>query len=252
MPGNAGATSTSTATARRDAEGAAPYDFDVEWWVPEGSAVTPTTVAVHTGSIAAVRKPGAAAVYALVTSRSTATTITYDPNVCPALMGDPVDARRSIEKLVALADVVKVSDEDLAWLVPDADPVEVARDWVALGPAIVIVPLGGARAVAVTAAREMRVAAPRRHVVETVGAGDSFRGELIGGLWDVQLPGAICRDTLRSSASSTIRHMLERCVEVAAIALARPVANPPCRRDLGQTTSLTPTDSSIPDKPRSG
>lgn len=120
--------------------------------MPEGTAVTPGTLAVHTGSIAAVLEPGASAVYALVKAARATATITYDPNIRPALTGDPVDARRSIERLVALADVVKVSDDDLAWLVPGVDPVEVARDWLARGPAIVVVTLGGDGAVAATSA----------------------------------------------------------------------------------------------------
>lgn len=238
-PGSAGAASTSTATARLDAEGAATYDFDVEWRVPQGTAVTPATLAVHTGSIAAVLEPGASAVYALVKAARATATITYDPNVRPALMGDPVDARRSIERIVALADVVKVSDEDLAWLVPGAEPVEVARDWLALGPAIVVVTLGGDGAVAVTAAGEQRVAAPLTQVVDTVGAGDSFMGALIDGLWAAELLGSQRRDALRAVKPSVLGGMLEGCVDVAAITVSRPGANPP-RRDELRISARTP------------
>ena len=245
-PGSTGAASTSTATARLDAEGAATYDFDVEWRVPAGTAVTSATLAVHTGSIAAVLEPGASAVHALVKAARATATITYDPNVRPALMGDPVDARQSIERLVAITDVVKVSDEDLAWLVSGVNPVEVARDWLTHGPAIVVVTLGADGAVAVTAAGEQRVAAPRTQVVDTVGAGDSFMGALIGGLWDVDLLGADRRDMLRSSDRSVIGHVLAGCVEVTAVTVARPGANPPCRQELRQTTPLALADSSSP------
>jgi fructokinase len=231
-PGSTGAASTSTATARLDAEGAATYDFDVEWQVPAGTAVTPGTVAVHTGSIAAVLEPGASAVYALVKAARATATITYDPNVRPALMGDPVDARRSIERLVALADVVKVSDEDLAWLVPGVDPAEIARDWLALGPAVVVITLGGAGAVAVSAAGEQRVAALQTQVVDTVGAGDSFMGALIDGLWDAGLLSAGHRGALRAIDPTVLQSVLERCVEVAAITVSRPGVNPPCRDEL--------------------
>jgi len=231
-PGSTGAASTSTATARLDAEGAATYDFEVEWRVPAGTAVTLATLAVHTGSIAAVLEPGASAVYALVKAARATATITYDPNVRPALMGDPVDARRSIERLVALADVVKVSDEDLAWLVPGMESVEVARDWLALGPAVVVVTLGGDGAVAFTAARELSVAAPRTQVVDTVGAGDSFMGALVDGLWEAGLLGSGRRSALRAIDSSVLQHVLEACVEVAAITVSRAGANPPDVGDL--------------------
>lgn len=231
-PGSAGAASTSTATARLDAEGAATYDFDVEWQVPEGTAAVPATVAVHTGSIAALLEPGASAVYALVKAARATATITYDPNVRPALMGDPVDTRLSIERLVALADVVKVSDEDLTWLVPGVDPVEIARKWRALGPAIVVVMLGGAGAVAVTAGAEQRVSAPRTQVVDTVGAGDSFMGALIDGLGDAGLLGAERREAKRAISSGALRRVLTRCVQVAAITVSRAGANPPHANDL--------------------
>ena len=60
--------------------------------------------------------------------------MSYDPNVRPRLLGDADTARRSIEGMVALAHVVKVSDEDLAWLCPGEDVADVARSWVELGP----------------------------------------------------------------------------------------------------------------------
>lgn len=231
-PGSTGAGSTSVATAHLDAQGAATYEFDLEWRVPVGTATDAGALAVHTGSIAAVLEPGATDVRALVDAARATATVTYDPNARPALMGDPVDARARIETLVALADVVKVSDEDVAWLVPGADPVAVAREWLALGPAVVVVTFGGEGALAVTAAGEQRVAAPRVSVVDTVGAGDSFMGALIDGLWDAGLLGADRRDALRAIEPATLAALLERCVAVAAITVSRAGANPPRRAEL--------------------
>lgn len=230
--GSTGAPSTSVATAHLDAHGAATYEFDLEWRVPAGSAPDAGTLAVHTGSIAAVLEPGASDVRALVATARATATITYDPNARPALMGGLVDARAQIEALVALSDVVKVSDEDVAWLAPGADPVAVARDWLALGPALVVVTFGGEGAVAVTAAGEHRVAAPRVDVVDTVGAGDSFMGALLDGLWDAHLLGAERRDALRAIDGPTLAGILGRCVAVAAITVARAGANPPRRAEL--------------------
>ncbi|SMF39864.1 fructokinase [Cellulosimicrobium cellulans J34] len=231
-PGSTGADRTSVATAHLDAHGAATYQFDLEWRVPPGTAADAGTLAVHTGSIAAVLEPGASDVRALVATARDTATVTYDPNARPALMGDPADARSRIEALVALADVVKVSDEDVAWLVPGADPVAVARNWLALGPALVVVTLGGEGAVAVTAAGEQRVTAPRVEVVDTVGAGDSFMGALLDGLWDAGLLGADRRDALRAIDAATLAGLLERCVAVAAITVSRAGANPPRRAEL--------------------
>ncbi|ARU52553.1 carbohydrate kinase [Cellulosimicrobium cellulans] len=233
-PGSTGAAATSVATAHLDEQGAATYEFDLEWRVPVGTAAGTGTLAVHTGSIAAVLEPGAADVRALVAAARETATITYDPNARPALMGDPADALARIEALVALADVVKVSDEDVAWLVPGADPVAVAHRWLALGPALVVVTFGGEGAVAVTAAGEQRVAAPRVRVVDTVGAGDSFMGALVDGLWDAGLLGADRREALRAIDAATLAGLLERCVAVAAITVSRAGANPPRRTELAR------------------
>lgn len=231
VPGSDAAARTSVATARLDAAGAATYTFDLTWRVPEGTTAE-AAAAVHTGSIAAVVEPGATAVRALVESARTSATITYDPNARPALMGDPAEARRRIEGFVALADVVKVSDEDLAWLAPGADPLDVARGWLAMGPALVVVTFGGDGAVALTAAGELRVAAPRVDVVDTVGAGDSFMGALIDGLSGAHLLGAGRRDALRAVDAATLTAVLARCAEVAAITVSRAGANPPYRAEV--------------------
>ncbi|MHA7617324.1 carbohydrate kinase family protein [Cellulosimicrobium cellulans] len=231
-PGSTDAPTTSVATAHLDANGAATYEFDLEWRVPAGTAPDAGTLAVHTGSIAAVLEPGASDVRALVAAARDTATITYDPNARPALMGDPADARTRIEALVALADVVKVSDEDVAWLVPGADPVAVAREWLALGPALVVVTFGGEGAVAVTAAGEQRVTAPRVEVVDTVGAGDSFMGALLDGLWEAGLLGADRREALRAIDATVLGDVLRRCVAVAAVTVSRAGANPPRRAEL--------------------
>ncbi|WP_082919103.1 carbohydrate kinase [Cellulosimicrobium sp. I38E] len=233
-PGSTDAERTSVATAHLDAHGAATYQFDLEWRVPAGTAPDAGTLAVHTGSIAAVLEPGASDVRTLVAAARDTATITYDPNARPALMGDPADARTRIEALVALADVVKVSDEDLAWLAPGTDPVAVAHQWLALGPALVVITYGGEGALALTATGEQRITAPRVDVVDTVGAGDSFMGALLDGLWDAGLLGADHRDALHAIDPATLTALLERCAAVAAVTVSRAGANPPRRAELAR------------------
>ncbi|MBN0040359.1 carbohydrate kinase [Cellulosimicrobium cellulans] len=233
--GSTDAQRTSVATAHLDAHGAATYDFDLDWRVPAATAPDAGTLAVHTGSIAAVLEPGASDVRALVAAARDTATITYDPNARPALMGDPADARTRIEALVTLADVVKVSDEDLAWLAPETDPVDLAHQWLTLGPALVVITYGGDGALALTATGEQRVTAPRVDVVDTVGAGDSFMGALLDGLWDAGLLGADRRDALRAIDPGTLTALLERCAAVAAVTVSRAGANPPRRAELAST-----------------
>jgi fructokinase len=233
--GSLGAPRTSVATARLDETGAATYEFDLEWAIAAGASPRSAPVVVHTGSIAAVLHPGAADVRRIVASVRDTATVTYDPNARPTLMGNPADARVAIEETVALADVVKVSDEDLEWLSGTPDVDAVARGWLALGPAFVVVTRGGSGATAfLPGGREISITAPSVTVADTVGAGDSFMGGLIDGLWGFGLLGAVRRDALRAISDETLTAILERCARIAAITVSRPGANPPGSAELGE------------------
>lgn len=232
---SADAPRTATATATLDAEGSATYEFDIEWDLPWGEIGAVGTV--HIGSIAAVVEPGASTVERLVADLRDRATVTYDPNVRPALLPDRDDTRQRVERLVTLADVVKASDEDLAWLYPDRDPLESARAWQRTGPAIIAVTRGGSGATAVTDATEVTVVAPSVDVVDTVGAGDSFMGAMIDALVERGYDGASARGRLRAIAETDVRSVLEHAARVAAVTVSRPGADPPRRRDLAAAVS---------------
>ncbi len=233
VPGSDAAERTSVATATLDRAGAANYDFRLEWRLPETDALEPAPLVVHTGSIAAVLPPGAADVAALVASARRVATITYDPNARPALMGAPADAGAIIEPLVELADVVKVSDEDLEWLYAGRKPIAVAREWAQWGPAVVVMTRGGSGAVAITSrGLEVEMLAPEVAVADTVGAGDSFMAGLIDGLWSAGLLGADRREALHAIEPAAIAEVLAWSVRIAAITVSRPGANPPSRAEL--------------------
>ncbi|MBA2955211.1 carbohydrate kinase [Nocardioides sp. MAH-18] len=219
----AGGRRTSTATARLREDGSAAYDFDLAW-APRGD-VDPTTYdVVHTGSIAAVLEPGAGTVRDLLERAGETATITYDPNARPAIMGDRAESARRIEALVALSDVVKVSDEDLDWLYPGADPVTVIEEWRQRGPAVVAVTLGADGVVAAGTAGLVEVAGVPTAVVDTVGAGDTFMAALVDGLLELGL---------EAVASDRLEQVLARAARAAALNVARPGASPPTATELG-------------------
>ncbi|MDQ1287740.1 MAG: carbohydrate kinase [Actinomycetota bacterium] len=230
-PGSTAPGPTSSATARIDASGAATYEFAIDWDLPATIPLDAVT-AVHTGSIAAFLPPGGNRVVELLERASGSLTITYDPNVRPRLMGDPVTARARVEHLVGLADVVKVSDEDLTWLAGGTDPVDVARGWLARGPAIVVVTRGGEGCVGLTRAGCVEVAAPVVDVVDTVGAGDSFMAGLIDYLAGEGLLSPDRREALRAASTREVRAMAEHAARIAAITCSRAGANPPTLADL--------------------
>ena len=123
-------------------------------------------------------------------------------------MGDAARARPDVERLVALSDVVKVSDEDLRWLYPDRPDEDVAQAWLACGPALVVVTRGAAGVYAVSANLELHPPAMPIDLVDTVGAGDSFTSGLLDGLRRADLIGAARRDALAAIDEATLA---ERC-----------------------------------------
>src|SRR5438045_5831479 len=125
--GPKGGVSTSLAIATL-AAGIASYDFRIDWDVEALAPLPIETRCLHTGSLATVLPPGKASVVDLVEREHERgrVTVSYDPNVRPALLGEPATALAAVERLVTLCDVVKVSDEDLRWLYPDRPDAEVA------------------------------------------------------------------------------------------------------------------------------
>ena len=222
----ADAAPTSVAEVTLDAQGVATYDFRLDWRLGAGWRV-PESVCLHTGSIAAVLEPGATDVEAIVRAARPTTSISYDPNCRPSLMGTPDTARPRIERLVALADVVKVSEEDLGWLYPGGSYAEQARAWLASGPALVVVTRGGAGSYGLAAAGEARTPASTVTVVDTVGAGDAFTAGLLDALRSRDLLGAQARDKLRAIDQATLAAALAEATTVAAITVSRPGADPP-------------------------
>ncbi len=232
LAGGTPATKTSVATAHIDLQGVPTYDFDLTWALPADAVTRPAPLVAHTGSIAAVLEPGGTEVEALLRKARAFSTITYDPNARPTLMGDPSAALARIEAFVELADVVKVSDEDLEWLMPGVDPIDAARQWASAGTALVVVTRGGDGSMAIASGAVIEVPSLRVDVADTVGAGDSYMAGLIDGLWTAGLLGARRREELASASAAVISEVLERCARIAAITVSRAGANPPSSEEL--------------------
>jgi fructokinase len=231
VPGSTTADRTPTALARLDETGAADYVFDIAWELAGTPEAAPPVVA-HTGSIAAYLDPGCLATAALLDAYRPSATITYDPNVRPALITDREQAIGRIERLVERADVVKASDEDLRWIAPDSNPELVAETWLASGPSIVAVTMGEQGAFAVCAAGTVRVAARPVQVVDTVGAGDAFMTGLIDALWSLDLLGAPRRTDLGHIDTDTLDGVVRAASLASALTVARAGADLPDRAAL--------------------
>lgn len=231
VAGSVAAGGTATARARLDAAHAADYRLDLDWRLDGTPAVPPPTL-VHTGSLAAVVEPGCLAVAALLDTYRPSATVTFDPNIRPALLDDRLLARERIQRLIEGSDIVKVSAEDLAWIAPDRPVDQVARSWLAAGPAVVAVTLGARGAFALCADGVARVDADAVAVADTIGAGDAFTVGLIDALWSAGLLGARRRAALQAIGVGTLTAAVQSAADCAALTVARRGADLPDRAAL--------------------
>lgn len=227
-PGSAAAARTATAQATLDHSGAATYEFDITW-DPVEPPPTVDAILAHTGSIATVLEPGCDLVADLVAQQAATATVSFDPNIRPALIGDDEAGRTRIERLVDLADVVKVSDEDLSWYAPGRDPADIARDWLSRGPAVIAVTRGDKGAFALCRAGTADVDVVRVEVVDTVGAGDAFTTGLLDALWSLGLLGAERRSDLHAISVADLRWAMDTAAVTAGLTVARAGADLPTR-----------------------
>ena len=238
VSGSVTADRTPTALATLDESGSAQYVFDIDWQLSGTPEVAPPLVA-HTGSIAAVLEPGCRATAALLDAYHVSATITFDPNVRPALITEDEQARTRIDRFVERCDVVKASDEDLHWIDPNRTLEQVAQTWLGLGPAIVAVTMGERGAFAMSAAGIARVQARPAEVVDTLGAGDAFMTGLIDALWLLDLLGADRRAALHSVGVDALTGVLQTAALSSALTVARAGADLPDRatRDAAEGLS---------------
>ena len=227
-PGSDAAEFTTVAHASLDERGRATYEFDLSWDVP--AVEDPDSVGhVHTGSYAVAVEPGAEKVLAAVKRQAIRGTVSYDPNIRPALLGTPDEARPHVEAIVALADVVKASD--------------VIREWSQSGPALIICTRGPWGVYIKTAAeRDMLVVDPLDvELVDTVGAGDSLMAGLISGLLDADLLGSgEAKQRLREASWDKILPAIHRGIITSGITILYAGAYSPTREEVASVLAADP------------
>ncbi|MFD5270439.1 carbohydrate kinase [Streptomyces sp. NPDC058335] len=173
------------AVAELDATGQAAFSFhaqntaDWQWTSGELARVDMSeTVCVHTGSLALVREPGGPVVEEFLATAASGATISIDPNVRPLLVR-PEAYRARLTRWCRLADILRLSEDDLELLLPGTPPEQACDIWHAAGVRLVVITLGAGGALASLDGERLRVPAVATRVVDTVGAGDSFTAGLL-------------------------------------------------------------------------
>jgi fructokinase len=224
---------STVALVELDEAGAAQYRFGVEgtadfrWTAAELGRIPDRVGAVHFGSLASWLPPGDAVIAQRIAAlQAGGVAVSYDPNVRPHLQPDADAARAQVERTIPLAHLVKTSEEDVAWLRPGISVEAVATQWLALGPAAVVVTRGARGATAFTVSTTIERAAPPVEVVDTVGAGDAFTSGLLDALArrDLLTPDGI--------AAAPFDEVLDDAAVIAAITCSRAGANPPYRAEV--------------------
>jgi fructokinase len=228
---------TSTARVSWDEERNASYDFDLAWDVDATAlAAAGEAEAVHIGSIATVLEPGADAVERFVAERRSGALVSFDPNARPTITPDREAVVPRVERLVALSDVVKMSDEDLGWYYPGVPAVEAAKRLLGGaghdGPIVMAVTLGGDGVLLLRGDDEVRVPAPKVTVADTIAAGDTFTAALIDALLTMGASGPGARERLLALDEDELREAAAWAAAAAAITVSRAGANPPTREEL--------------------
>ncbi|WP_326607622.1 carbohydrate kinase [Streptomyces sp. NBC_01799] len=227
------------AVAELDAAGQAAYSFhaqgtaDWQWTADELSATDlASTACLHSGSLALVREPGGRVVEEFLLRAAATATICVDPNVRPLLVA-PAVYRARLPRWCELADVLRVSEDDLELLLPGHSVEQACDLWHSAGARLVVVTLGGRGAIASLDGERVVVPAPPTAVIDTVGAGDSFTAGLLHHLGTKGLLGGRLTD-LR------IDDVTQACVfaaRVAALTCSVSGPNPPWEHELQQSAA---------------
>jgi fructokinase len=185
--------------------------------------------ALHFGAISLIPRSCGSAYEALQQRNQAKAVMSLDPNIRPAFIEDEQDYRGRIERMIGRSDIIKISEDDLAWLAPGADIETVVAAWLAKGAAIVILTRGEAGSRLFTGRFEIAEPAPRVEVVDTVGAGDTFNAGFLARLKE---KGHLGKSGLKMLGRDVLQDALKFASSVAAYTVSRAGCDPPTRADL--------------------
>ena len=221
---------TCTATVTLDSHGSATYQFLIDGtatfdfadtWLPDPERLKPSVL--HIGTLVTIVEPASSILYQWAVKTSEFAPIVFDPNVRSSVVGDRDTYRAAVEKWVSISSVVKLSDDDLAWLYPPESMDEVAQRWIAGGASLVVVTRGAKGIIGYTEHGFEEVEGAKVSVVDTVGAGDTVGAIVVEG---------IIKHSVSGLQGQVLIAVLHRAAIAAGITVSRAGAQPPRLHEL--------------------
>lgn len=185
--------------------------------------------ALFFGGISLVGEPCGTAYETLMSQNAGDRAIMIDPNIRPSFITDEAAYRARMDRMIAMADIVKLSDEDLHWLCGPGETSAHVQSLLKTGPALICITEGANGVTGYTAQDAYFVPSARTSVADTVGAGDTFNAGVLASLAGA---GALNKDRLANLGEDTVRAALTLGVRAAAVTVSRPGANPPWASEL--------------------
>jgi fructokinase len=201
-------------------DGTATFDFNLNW-LPDPSRYKPQVL--HIGTLVTVIQPGADVLYDWAMQVAEFAPIVFDPNIRPSVMGDHDLYEAAVEKWAALSSVIKVSDDDMAWLYPGQKYEDVAKRWINDGAALVVVTRGSQGIIGITADGSVEVDGAKITVADTVGAGDTVGAIIVE---------AMVEKGILALTGDVLKAVLHRAAVAAGITCSRKGAQPPYKHEL--------------------
>ena len=196
---------------------------------PEMLPDIPDTVStLFFGSISLISEPCGSFFETLASRESKRRVIMFDPNIRAGFVDDEEAYRARVDRIFGLSDILKLSNEDLAWLAGGSGSTEI-NSILKRGPRLVVVTSGGEGASAHTRNLTVEVAAKKVEVIDTVGAGDAFSAGILAA---ISSRGLLRKDRLDDLSEEDLASLLELGSMVSAVTVSRTGANPPYRHEI--------------------
>lgn len=183
---------------------------------------------LHFGAISLIPEPCGTA-YETLMANNQDKVLSIDPNIRTSFIKNPDEHRARIDRMIAMADIVKVSDEDLLWIAEGKSFESVTTSWLEGKTSLVLLTEGDKGTTAYTQRDLIHVPAKNTKVVDTIGAGDTFNAGLLAGLRESEF---LSKQALKTIHAEQLKPTLELASKVAAFTVSQVGANPPWRSEL--------------------